>query len=93
MKRNLDAAEEVDWSCNLLDAALKGKEGKIHEESSPKALVQSLDRLSKRMKELKDLPLKVVNVQPLSARFAERTLSSETASARVRGWDRHGPER
>lgn len=69
VKRNLDAAEEVDWSCNLLDAALKGKEGKIHEESSPKALVQSLDRLSKRMKELKDLPLKVVNVQPLSAAF------------------------
>ena len=73
VKRNLDAAEDVDWSCNLLDAALRGKDGTGQEEgsteSSAKTLVQSLDRLSKRMKELKDLPLKVVNVQPLSAAF------------------------
>ena len=45
------------------------------------------------MKELKDLPLKVVNVQPLSAAFRGTDPFLRAASARVRGWDRHGPER
>ena len=42
VKRNLDAAEEVSWSCNLLDAALKGKEGKIRRNHRRKRLCKAL---------------------------------------------------
>ena len=34
-----------------------------------KHLLQTLDRLARRMKEMKDVPLKVYNVQPISAAF------------------------
>eukprot|EP00227_Mantoniella_beaufortii_P013523 CAMPEP_0197574888 /NCGR_PEP_ID=MMETSP1326-20131121/474_1 /TAXON_ID=1155430 /ORGANISM="Genus nov. species nov., Strain RCC2288" /LENGTH=1092 /DNA_ID=CAMNT_0043137551 /DNA_START=191 /DNA_END=3466 /DNA_ORIENTATION=+ len=71
VKRNFAAAESVGWSCSLLDPALgvTGKEEDSYKESSPIALIQCLDRLAKRMKEMKDVPLKVINVQPLSAAF------------------------
>lgn len=72
LKRNLGMTETVDWSCSLLDPALQGK-GTLPEdnskESSPTALLQSLDRLTKRLKALKEVPLKVINVQPMSSAF------------------------
>ena len=47
-----------------MDPALHGK-GTLPEEnsrvSSPSTLIQSLDRLTKRVKELKELPLKVIS--------------------------------
>ena len=72
MQKNVSATENVEWSCSLLDPALHGK-GTLPEGnsrvSSPSTFIQSLDRLTKRVKELKELPLKVINVQPLSPAF------------------------
>mmetsp|Transcript_27593 Transcript_27593/g.44198 ORF Transcript_27593/g.44198 Transcript_27593/m.44198 type:complete len:1100 (-) Transcript_27593:1628-4927(-) len=72
LKRNFAPTVGVEWSCSLLDPALscKGSSlGDSSKESSPSALTQCLDRLAKRMKEMKEVPLKVINVQPLSAAF------------------------
>lgn len=72
LKKNFASTERVEWSCNLLDPALKGKGSLLEDnskESSPTALIQCLDRLAKRMKDMKDVPLRVVNVQPLSPAF------------------------
>ena len=72
LKRNFDAIEKVEWSCSLLDPTLNCKQNISSDklkESSPTALLQCLDRLAKRMKDMKEMPLKVVNIQPLSAAF------------------------
>jgi U3 small nucleolar RNA-associated protein 22 len=72
LKRNFAPAESVEWSCSLLDPALDGRGSLLEDsskESSPTALIQCLDRLAKRMKEMKEVPLRVVNVQPLSPAF------------------------
>lgn len=73
VKRNFASTEGVKWSCSLLDPALhiRGSllEDSAKDASSPTALLQCLDRLAKRMKEMKEVPLRVVNVQPLSPAF------------------------
>ncbi|ACO64866.1 predicted protein, partial [Micromonas commoda] len=68
LKRNFSSTETVEWSCNLLDPAMGMKESDS-KESSPIALIQCLDRLAKRMKDMKEVPLRVVNAQPISPAF------------------------
>ena len=72
LKRNFGSIDDVEWSCSLLDPALTGTGGLLQDnakDSSPTALLQCLDRLAKRMKDMKELPLRIVNVQPLSPAF------------------------
>ena len=67
LKRNFSSTESVEWSCSLLDPAMGMKSDS--KESSPIALIQCLDRLAKRMKDMKEVPLRVVNAQPISPAF------------------------
>lgn len=68
LERNMAAVENVEWSAKLFDEPLSKITGS-KEGASPANLLQALDRLAKRMKDLKEMPLKVNNVQPLSSAF------------------------
>ena len=68
LERNMTACESVEWSAKLFDEPMS-KITSSKEGASPANLLQALDRLAKRMKDLKEMPLKVNNVQPLSGAF------------------------
>lgn len=68
LKLNLANVDEIEWSSKMFDEPLS-KIASSKEGTSPASLLQTLDRLAKRMKDLKEMPLKVNNVQPLSGAF------------------------
>ena len=68
LKQNIPEIDEVEWSAKLFDEPLS-KIVSSKEGVSPAGLLQTLDRLAKRMRDLKEIPLKVNNVQPLSCAF------------------------
>ena len=70
LKKNVKNIDSITWTSKVFDDLLSSSNGSfmaVAEHS--KHLLQTLDRLARRMKEMKDVPLKVYNVQPISAAF------------------------
>ena len=69
-EKNVKNIDSITWTSKVFDDLLSSSNGSfmaVAEHS--KHLLQTLDRLARRMKEMKDVPLKVYNVQPISAAF------------------------
>ena len=84
LKQNIRDIDEIEWSSKLFDEPLS-KITSSSEGASPATLLQTLDRLAKRMKDLKEMPLKVHNVQPLSGAFRGTDPAPPTAHPLAHG--------
>jgi U3 small nucleolar RNA-associated protein 22 len=70
LKKNVKGIDSITWTSKVFDDLLSSSDGSFVAVSEhSKHLLQTLDRLARRMKEMKDVPLKVYNVQPISAAF------------------------
>jgi len=70
LKKNVKSIDSITWTSKVFDDLLSSSDGSFVAVSEhSKHLLQTLDRLARRMKEMKDVPLKVYNVQPISAAF------------------------
>jgi len=70
LKRNIKNIDSIAWTSKVFDDLLSSSDGSfVAVAEHSKHLLQTLDRLARRMKEMKDVPLKVYNVQPISAAF------------------------
>lgn len=68
LKRNMTGIDGIEWSSKIFDEPVS-KIASASEGTTSAGLLQTLDRLAKRMRDLKEMPLKVNNVQPLSGAF------------------------
>jgi U3 small nucleolar RNA-associated protein 22 len=70
LKKNIKNIDSIAWTSKVFDDLLSSSDGSfVAVAEHSKHLLQTLDRLARRMKEMKDVPLKVYNVQPISAAF------------------------
>lgn len=68
LRTNMSGIDDFEWSSKMFDEPMQ-KIVSSSEGTTPAGLLQTLDRLAKRMKDLKEIPLQVSNVQPLSGAF------------------------
>lgn len=70
LKKNVKGIDSITWTSKVFDDLLSSSDGSFVAVSEhSKHLLQTLDRLARRMKEMKDVPLTVYNIQPISAAF------------------------